>query len=851
MFGWLTRNDGTRIARAKRRLGSPRASVFTEFAIIAPILALVCSALVEITGFWDAQVMANHTAWTVGRIVMVRGSDGLEFSSKYSTFSKTGIERTSMPDKLKKILKPINDLIGGANRFNNRGNIATLFLMSTCGIGYFGKSPEKTLSDGLKELCEAACEALVVGVPEWIESMAAGVLEKLSLPDFLSGGGDAITRFVLELLHKFLDDIWKTLVTPIAEWLCEKLQEFIKAVLDWLGIDSWFEGGSAAARRARQLYGAASRIARAKDRTGSEVLTVEDMKGIYRFTKNSAKPGRLVYPQVVDKEAKSDGYFVTGVHGWPPNEDGLSLVHVQINWPYESSWVFPVVSGYGPASKPPVATGHSMVFPQPSIMNKNLYSEGADAYKDGGDTNTVMEAVFKELAEEMNAYLRCAQFCMKYRICDEKLTLKDSNPDTVVTTWKYISELSKLWPFDVHNSDSYPRKGDYGKCWDVICNDWGQKHSMNFLEEYFDPDRYHNLDYFYWDRARHKSYRQDIVKKLGKAGLSDFYVANNEHTYQIDKANMFRQSEDDAKKLFVKYEKRLKEKFPKAKLSHTWLRDALDGFASRNKVNVSNLCKWQTPGAHSFWKKTDSDVHHLAVTTEVAFVKLQTFVRKEIAEIDDILNGKGEYKGDADDPVYDPEDADTLQNPEEAEKRARDKWNKLQDDLRDKLRQLDGAAKNLREEWGRYKAEVNDFVRKRRECPTSRFADACVNLILVSGDVQALDPGHESVFLSFFQRVNYLNYYIAKQTDAMHGRVTDYHERLNAAFELEKEYGEMLGLNVAKQAQKEGKPLDDLDWGNGEDLPEDKPGSLSGGSDDADIIRRDKMQYKEGKWGWK
>ena len=115
MFRWLTRNDGTRVERAKRRLGSPRASVFSEFALIAPILVLVCSALVEIVGFWAAQVMANHAAWTVGRIVMVRGSDGLEFSSGISKKSKTGIAGSSLPDPLKQALACLDTAIKGTS----------------------------------------------------------------------------------------------------------------------------------------------------------------------------------------------------------------------------------------------------------------------------------------------------------------------------------------------------------------------------------------------------------------------------------------------------------------------------------------------------------------------------------------------------------------------------------------------------------------------------------------------------------------------------------------------------------------------------------------------------------------
>ena len=79
MLKWLTRNDGKRGAKVARRLKSSRASVFSEFALVMPIVVMVCSALIEIVGFWDAQIMANHAAWTVGRIAMVRGTDGMEY----------------------------------------------------------------------------------------------------------------------------------------------------------------------------------------------------------------------------------------------------------------------------------------------------------------------------------------------------------------------------------------------------------------------------------------------------------------------------------------------------------------------------------------------------------------------------------------------------------------------------------------------------------------------------------------------------------------------------------------------------------------------------------------------------
>ena len=49
--------------KAKKRISSSRGAVFSEFALVVPVVALVCSAMIEVVGYWDAQVMANHAAW--------------------------------------------------------------------------------------------------------------------------------------------------------------------------------------------------------------------------------------------------------------------------------------------------------------------------------------------------------------------------------------------------------------------------------------------------------------------------------------------------------------------------------------------------------------------------------------------------------------------------------------------------------------------------------------------------------------------------------------------------------------------------------------------------------------------
>ena len=445
MFKWLTRNDGARMARAKKRLASPRGSVFSEFALIVPVVVLVCSALIEIAGFWDAQVMANHAAWTVGRIVMVRGSDGLEFSNNISKKSKTGIAGSSLPDPLKKALSSLDTAISGFNKFNNRGNIATLFLMSTCGIGYYGASPGRTISDGFNALIDSGIKAITEGIPQWIKDAVAGI----KLPSFIDGPGSGIEGFVNDLVKVIVDKITEVALKPFTEKIGELLKSAFESILgkDGIKIDNLFNGKSEAARFARQIYGAGSRIARAKSTIGKEVLEVTDMddlRGGFLFAKRSDL-GRLVYPQVVDKEAKSDGYFVTGVHGWPANDDGLAMIHVEVNWPYEYGWLFPVVSGGNAISARPVATGHSMVFPQPNIANDNLYSEGATAFAPGAYTNNTAVSALDDLAKEMKDYLKYVKFCMRFRICEDSISLKDEGSWIESWSWKCCPELKGLF----------------------------------------------------------------------------------------------------------------------------------------------------------------------------------------------------------------------------------------------------------------------------------------------------------------------------------------------------------------------------------------------------------------------
>ena len=848
MLGWLTRNDGARIARARRRLASARGSVFSEFALVVPIVMLACSALIEVAGYWDAQVMANHSAWTVGRIVTVRGSDGLAFSSDLDKKSKTGIPSSDMPDAIKKLLDDINKGIAGANKFNNRGNIATLFLMSTCGVGYYGSSPGKTLSDGFNKLCEAAVEAITDGIPEWVKSAVAGI----ELPSFVPGAGDdsEISKFVNKIVGTIVDKIADAALKPIAEAIGDLLKEAVKKAIgeDGIKIDELFNGKSAAARNARQIYGAASRIVRANATIGKEVVAVKDMddlKGGYLFAKNSVR-GRLVYPQVVDKEAKSDGYFVTGVHGWPANEQGLAMAHVEIDWPYESGWLFPVVSGRASAAdaKPVVATGHSMVFPQPNIANENLYSAGAKAYEDGSYKNDTAVPALEELAKEMKNYLKFVKFCLRYRICEDTLSYGEGPWHWGdVYYWKYVPELKDLWPFDSGDGDSYPVGGEYAKCWKELTGKSDQSPDGDDFKKALSNCR--SKDYFYWEGNYHARYGTSLCHENGNAGLAEWYDQHAGLCYRSSRGNQYVRDRAVFMSIFAKHKSEIDAAIYGG-VNADWLFGRIFDFAKRNHVNVHNLVKWQEGHDLAAWERDDRAVHTEAKAAEKSFRAIKDLIHDEIRDIEKMENGTSTWSGDEDDPVLDPNDEEVMKDPDAAARKAREKWSALKANLKKKLRDVDTAAGNLRDEWSRYQSAVKKFKDARKACVREYFVEGCIRTLIRTKDRFVFDRSDDS---SFQFPAGAFPYDIGKGTRDMLASVRAYKKRLDEAYKQEVEYGAMMGLQSASKAKREGKTPDQV-VDEADEVKPDKPGSLSPGSDTGAIIDKDHQTYGDGGWKW-
>lgn len=810
MFGWLTRNDGARKERIKRRLKSPRGSVFSEFAIVMPIVLLMCSAIFELLGFWDAQVMANHAAWQVGRIAAVRGHDGMAFSDDLSKISKTGVVSEKMPEPIKAALKPLVQAIGGTiDKFNDRGVITTMFLMSTCEIGYYGPSPSQALSEGLEGVIDAAVKGLVEELPSWAEEFCKQQI------DWIPAGQGAIGKMISDIINTIVN----AAVKPIMDALAGVLKQLAKKLVELLNLDELFSGGSAAARRARQIYGAAARVVKAPAAV-SAVSELDDMDGPFVFAEGSVLDTRLAYPLVIDKKASSDGYFITGAHGWPPNNQALRLVKVEVNWPYSRGWLFPVVSGYGKTSAP-VAKGTSIAFPQPGITDKNLWSTGAVEYADGDYENKMSDA-YKAVADAMRQYLALAQFGMKYRLRREDISLVDEKPE-----WYHIGSPKHCSP--LYELFEKNKGGDYANCWSAITGGQSQSAYMDNLKDFFDPSSYRYRDYFYWEETWHKRYSSSIVSANGQLGYWAWC-----QTYPQYCASANRRGVAGPDRLHFEM---LVDDYAKWHGAKDWYRIFNSYKSFQNKVDgfcLMDIVKWKDPDRYQHWFSTDMQVQQASKDkADKRFDKVKTLLEAEIQDIQNVLDGNmGEYTGNnGNDFIIDPDDQQAIDNPEEASKQAMEKWLARKEQLKGLLQEIDSRIESLNNSWLAYKNAGEKLMRDRKNAVGDDLARAYIGACYL--EYESCRDGKafsEQKFAELMRRHNLLPYDIVGKTDEFSCLQNDYCAALEESFKAELEYGVQLGLESAKKTEKTGKSIDELDFGK-DVFPEGHGGTLGPGSD--------------------
>ena len=448
----------------------------------------------------------------------------------------------------------------------------------------------------------------------------------------------------------------------------------------------------------------------------------------------------------------------------------------------------------------------------------------------------------------MKDYLKYVKFGMRYRICEDTLTTKDGPWHWGdVYYWKYIPELKDLWPFNSGNSDSYPVGGEYAKCWKAITGKDDQSPDGDDLKKAVSNCR--SKEYFYWEGSYHKRYGQGLCDALGDAQLGLWYdrVRNMPLTYRESGIDRFgiSTSYQIVSLAYTKYAAQLST--VPGGVSLSWLYSKLENFAKRNKLNVHNLVKWQEGHDLEAWKAQDKELRETAKKAEKSFAAIKSLIQKEIKDIENMENGSSSWTGDDEDPVFDPNDEEVMKNPDAAAKKARAKWATMKANLKKKLVEIDNAAVSLRNEWESYKTAVAKFEGDRKaENVVLYFAESCINMLVRTKDRTIFDEGKDA---SFRISAGCNPYDIGKGTRDMLAKTRDYYDKLVKSYNLEVEYGAMLGLESAGKAKREGKSPDEIvDGADGVD--DDTPGSLGPGSDTGNIIDKDRQTYRGGAWKW-
>lgn len=477
---FFTRRDGAVKSQMKRRLKSPRASVYLEYAIVMPLVVMLVSALIEFTSLWDAKIMANHAAWTVGRIATVRPK--MVFSEKLSEKLDSGLTDDKMSAYMKAMLAPLDAALKGANKFNNCGNVATMFLMSTCSNGYWGQSISGDLKSMLEKMIKDPLKLLKENLTSWMTDAIVKNLTKF-LPDSIAGP-------VGDIIVGILKDIIENIVFKPLSSLIEKITDLLFPS----GIFDWIQGLLEKDRTVRGIFYAASRIAK------NDVVTVEELtKKPFAFSANIdgwGKSRRLSFPRCLDNDITIRDTInqVEKDSSWPPNKNLQPMYKIKVAWPFERTWLFPIVSGYEkvPAEDglaKPTAVGYSLVYSQPDIANTNLLSSGAEVFSDGTQTNEFAD-VLKDVKQEVQGFMKTVAFGMRYRLAQEVVRPYDSN-DKKSHSHKGLgnggvhdNDGLVFWMGRAPSPDKHDKYGEwtkrnnaspsYNKSWHVRANGGGQ-----------------------------------------------------------------------------------------------------------------------------------------------------------------------------------------------------------------------------------------------------------------------------------------------------------------------------------------------------------------------------------------
>ena len=451
---FFIRKDTALIKSMKRRLKSPRAAVFGEFAFLAPVLVLFLSAMIELAAFWDTQVMAHHTAWQIGRIASVRAYEdqsnlttlhGLKFGESYNN----GVTNVTALTLGWPMASPIASL-GISDKLTTIGDVTALYFMATTGIGAFGNTSASADANGLKNLLTQQGQML----SDYIcEILRAKIKEALSFKIDLSSIpyiGDWL-KFLQEWVTKLLNELVDKIIKPITDFIGRIIDWFCAVLFD---LDRSVYTEHTWTRYAQRMGAAAERMKRSEYKLEYALPDPNSSTGrnscrVWSSSYGKNKGRAFCYPQTALNTDPRDQGWIKSANVWPPNGQKQSIVEIKLDWPFTGMWVFPVVSGLGEKGNVVTAHGRSINYIQPAIFNEHLLSKGATAYIQGTvDT----KADIGDL--DIGNYVKMMYFSLQYRMRKEEL------------------ERGKWFTFIPGKSFPFFSSGyAYDPLWDILANE--------------------------------------------------------------------------------------------------------------------------------------------------------------------------------------------------------------------------------------------------------------------------------------------------------------------------------------------------------------------------------------------
>lgn len=790
VISFLTRNDGACKHRARRRLGSSRASVFLEYAIILPLAILTISTMIEFAAFWDAKIMANHTAWTCARIASVEAG-----------------QQTKYVDS------------PAVNRLRTKGmKTATVLLMSTCAMGSMHGSSSEYTKHWFDEL-------IMKPLKQLRQAMVEGLKSKLT--DFLK---EAIGRFVG-------DDVVSSLVKEVVGWIVESLFDpLVKLLVDVINrlfdpIFAFLGGILDGQRQLRQLAYAAGRVAEFPD-----IITVTERTDTpFVFSKQptvlSTGDWRLDFPRVLDSDASSDKWFVKSDAPWPPNRQSQRMIDVKIRWPFERAWMFPVLSQAKLSAEDakkldgvPTAVGRAMAYPQPIICNDNLKSEGATPY-DPGNTNAVPDIVTR-IKNKYIGFLKVAALYYHYQLTDEEVGPFDSSDST--RSYKGVGlgvsggpEKDKYWKTDglVFWMDRAPdkpsdqgawkkktRPADYYRCWCEIVEDsnecckfwygkpfgwWIFKTETTKQLDRLCNHKYRDKEWFFWGdgdnrhlRVKHGDPKDVYYLTIGLALNNVYFVLPDE----LKNGAVRNVSESDFNSHVPESEKGV--------VAYGTYQDVRKNDDGRLAVRARTMTEaWCDPTVSArVLKEEPAAFESVKSNAAVRHKETKELIKACSLEIDNAVGGG--TGGDPSDPGklidFDMSDDEIMKNPEKAAELLEKKLNELKPKVYAAIRRIDKAEESLRN-FDKGRTDKLNAWKAKRDGTLIDFAVAMTRAAVAAGSTS---PGE---VVKELQSLHWQGRPITEVTDEIVKYFYDYKAAVIEWYNAEVELGQLLNCKAAKE----------------------------------------------------